>query len=105
MQTRQPTAFIILTLIAFAFPIYTQILLALIAGSNTHEDSTQMLLRHFPQSLTIKTINYLTIGLSVLTAVFAELWRRRDNHLGKTIAFLILIAAVLITIFTFFKVI
>jgi hypothetical protein len=103
MESKRPTITIILTLLAFAFPLYTQVVWALVAGSSSFDNSIEMFLRHFPSSLSIATITYLTLALSIVSAILAEVWRRNDTHLGKTIAFIILILSIVIVALTLFQ--
>lgn len=97
---------IILTLIAFAFLAYTQIVWAVVStySSQSQQDAVQLFLQYFPPFLRdIAAITYATLICSILVIVLSSIWSKKDSGNNKIIATIILISAILIILLTLFQ--
>lgn len=105
-QFRYKTIVIILTLIAFAFLAYTQIIWAVVStySSQSQQDTVQLFLQYFPPFLRdIAAITYSTLICSIIVVVLSSIWRKKDSGNHKIVATIILISAKLIILLTLFQ--
>lgn len=105
-QFRHKKIVIILTSIAFAFLIYTQIIWAVVSTTNSHaqEDAVQLFLNCFPPFLRdIAAITYGTLICSVIVIILSSIWSKKDSGNNKVIATIILIITILIFLLTLFQ--
>ena len=106
IQFRYKKIVIILTLIAFAFVAYTQIVWAVVAVNNSQsqQDAVQLFLQYFPPFLRdIAAITYSTLICSIIAIVLSSIWRKKDIGINKVIATSILIITILIVLLTLFQ--
>jgi hypothetical protein len=105
-QFRYKKIVVILTSIAFAFAIYTQIVWAVVAAqpSVTQHDGVQLFLKYFPPFFRdIAVITYATLICSIIAIIFSSIWRKKDSGINKVIATSILIITILIVLLTLFQ--
>ncbi len=105
-QFRYKKIVIILTLIAFAFVAYTQIVWAIVAANNSraHQDAVQLFLNCFPPFLRdIAGITYVTLICSIIVVILSSIWRKKDSGNNKVIATIILISTIIIILLTLFQ--
>ncbi len=105
-QFRYKKIVIILTSIAFAFLIYTQIVWGVVATHNSHtqEDDIQLFLHYFPNFVgDIAAITYATLICSIIVVILSSVWRKKDSGINKVIATTILVITILILLLTLFQ--
>jgi hypothetical protein len=105
-KIRIKKAALIVTLVAFGFALYTQVIWAVVAmnKSNVQEDPVQSFLSYFPPIFrNIATITYVTLLCSIATIILSSRWMGRERGITKVIAIIILIMAILIMLLTLFQ--
>jgi amino acid transporter len=106
IQFRYKKIVIIITLIAFAFVAYTQIVWAVVAAHNSEPQSekVQLFLQYFPPFLRdIAAITYATLICSIIVIILSSIWSKKDSGINKVIATSILIITILIVLLTLFQ--
>lgn len=105
-QFRDKKIVIILTSIAFAFAIYTQIVWAVVAAhkSEPQHDGVQLFLQYFPSFVRdVAVITYTTLICSIIVVILSSIWRKKDSGINKVIATSILIITVFILLLALFQ--